>query len=188
MKLLLASTSSIHGHSYLSYFKNAWINHFTGLRGPVIFVPYARPGGISWDNYTSLAAEAFNSQGIELRGIHTYNKISDAVEEAGGFFIGGGNTFVLLKTLIENGSFNEIDKAVREGKPYMGSSAGTNIAGTSIGTTNDMPIEYPLLSMHLIGFHSILIPITKIRSKIQPIWEKLERLEFKNFMHLTKPR
>ena len=143
MKLLLASTSSIHGQSYLSYFKNAWINHFTGLKGPVIFVPYARPGGISWDNYTSLAAEAFNSQGIELRGIHTYNKISDAVEEAGGFFIGGGNTFVLLKTLIENGSFSEIDKAVREGKPYMGSSAGTNIAGTSIGTTNDMPIEYP---------------------------------------------
>ena len=73
----------------------------------------------------------------------SYNNTSNAVKEAGGFFIGGGNTFVLLKTLIENGSFNQIDKAVRQGKPYMGSSAGTNIAGTSIGTTNDMPIKYP---------------------------------------------
>ena len=143
MKLLLASTSSIHGHSYLSYFKKAWTNHFKNIDGPVVFIPYARPGGITWDDYTAVAANAFNNEGIELRGIHTFKSPKDAGMKAGGFFTGGGNTFVLLKTLIDNDSFEVIDKYVRIGKPYMGSSAGTNIAGSTIATTNDMPIIYP---------------------------------------------
>tara|TARA_B100000780_G_C21103295_1_gene445340 strand:+ start:972 stop:1670 length:699 start_codon:yes stop_codon:yes gene_type:complete len=143
MKLLLASTSSIHGHSYLSYFKDAWTSHFKDIYGPVVFIPYARPGGLSLKKYTQIAAAAFNSQGIELRGIQTFDNPQQAVENAGGFFCGGGNTFVLLKTLLENKTYEHIDRSVREGKPYMGSSAGSNIAGKTIGTTNDMPIVYP---------------------------------------------
>lgn len=143
MKLLLASTSSIHGHSYLSYFKEAWTSHFKNINGPVVFIPYARPGGVSWDDYTAVAAKAFRAEGIDLKGIHTFDSPRDAAIKAGGFFTGGGNTFVLLKTLIDNNSFKVIDEHVRHGKPYMGTSAGSNIAGSTIGTSNDMPIIYP---------------------------------------------
>lgn len=143
LNLLLASTSTIHGKPYLSYYKEAWTAHFTEGSGPVLFVPYARPGGMSWDDYTAFATQAFEAEGIPMRGIHTYASAHEALVDARGIFIGGGNTFVLLKTLIESGAFAAIDKAVRSGMPYMGSSAGSNVAGLTVGTTNDMPIVYP---------------------------------------------
>ena len=143
LNLLLASTSTIHGKPYLSYYKEAWTAHFAEGSGPVLFVPYARPGGMSWDDYTAFATQAFEAEGIPMRGIHTYASPHEALVDARGIFIGGGNTFVLLKTLIESGAFAAIDKAVRSGMPYMGSSAGSNVAGLTVGTTNDMPIVYP---------------------------------------------
>jgi len=143
LNLLLASTSTIHGKPYLSYYKEAWSEHFAEGSGPVLFVPYARPGGMSWDDYTAFATQAFEAEGIPMRGIHTYASPHEALFDARGIFIGGGNTFVLLKTLIESGAFAAIDKAVRSGMPYMGSSAGSNVAGLTVGTTNDMPIVYP---------------------------------------------
>jgi len=143
LNLLLASTSTMHGKPYLSYYKEAWTAHFTEGSGPVLFVPYARPGGMSWDDYTAFATQAFEAEGIPMRGIHTYASPHEALFDARGIFIGGGNTFVLLKTLIESGAFAAIDKAVRSGMPYMGSSAGSNVAGLTVGTTNDMPIVYP---------------------------------------------
>jgi dipeptidase E len=78
-----------------------------------------------------------------MRGIHTFENNEDALAWADGVFTGGGNTFVLLKTIYETGLFPLLDKAVRSGLPYMGSSAGSNITGLSIGSTNDMPIVYP---------------------------------------------
>ena len=129
LNLLLASTSTIHGKPYLSYYKEAWTAHFAEGSGPVLFVPYARPGGMSWDDYTAFATQAFEAEGIPMRGIHTYASPHEALVDARGIFIGGGNTFVLLKTLIESGAFAAIDKAVRSGMPYMGSSAGSNVAG-----------------------------------------------------------
>ena len=143
LNLLLASTSTIHGKPYLSYYKETWTAHFSKGEGPVVFVPYARPGGMGWDDYTAYATQAFESQGILMRGMHTYSSPEEALADARGLFIGGGNTFVLLKTLLESGAFAAIDRAVRAGMPYMGSSAGSNVAGLSVGTTNDMPIVYP---------------------------------------------
>jgi dipeptidase E len=143
LNLLLASTSTVHGHPYLSYYKEAWTAHFAEGSGPVLFVPYARPGGMSWDDYTAHATQAFEAEGIPMRGMHTYASPAEALADARGVFIGGGNTFVLLKTLIESGAFAAIDEAVKAGMPYMGSSAGSNVAGLTVGTTNDMPIVYP---------------------------------------------
>ena len=122
LNLLLASTSTVHGAPYLSYLESAVRAHFLGC-ATVAFVPFARPGG--------------------LRGIHTWETPEKAAAEADGFFVGGGNTFVLLDTLQRGGWMTPLDEAVQCGKPYMGSSAGTNLAGRTVGTTNDMPIAHP---------------------------------------------
>lgn len=142
LNLLLASTSTVHGASYLSYLESAVKEHFSACK-TVVFVPFARPGGLSWDDYTARPRSVFADWGIELRGIHEWDTPEEACRAADGFFTGGGNTFVLLQTLQTGGWMEPMDAAVRSGKPYMGSSAGTNIAGMTIGTTNDMPIALP---------------------------------------------
>lgn len=142
MKLLLASTSKLHGGTYLDYLENE-LPDFFGKGSKILFVPYARPGGMSWDAYTALARGKLGELGFAVRGIHTFSGNESALEWANGIFTGGGNTFVLLKTLQDSGALPLIREAVREGKPYMGSSAGTNMAGLTIGTTNDMPIVHP---------------------------------------------
>lgn len=142
MKLLIASTSTVHGKPYLSYLEDDVSGFFSGGKN-ILFIPYARPGGLSWDGYTALPTPIFEQWGFTMRGIHTFENNEDALDWADGVFTGGGNTFVLLKTIYETGLFPLLDKAVRSGLPYMGSSAGSNITGLSIGTTNDMPIVYP---------------------------------------------
>ena len=141
MKLLVVSTSKVHGKPYLSYLKEEVLGFFLGKN--LVFVPYARPGGMSWDEYTALAQGPFAEWGYTLKGIHTFESPAQALAWADGVFTGGGNTFLLLKTLYENGSFGAIQEAVKKGLPYMGSSAGSNLCGLTIGTTNDMPIVYP---------------------------------------------
>ena len=142
LNLLLASTSTVHGAPYLSYLESAVRAHFSGCK-TVAFVPFARPGGLTWDDYTARPAAVFAEWGLELRGIHTWETPEQAAVEADGFFVGGGNTFVLLDTLQRGGWMVPLDEAVQGGKPYMGSSAGTNLAGRTVGTTNDMPIAHP---------------------------------------------
>ena len=105
--------------------------------------PFARPGGMTHEAYTAKAKEVFAPWGFEMRGAHEFADDDEGCRWADGFFTGGGNTFVLAKTLHESGYFKAIDSAVREGKPYMGTSAGCNMTGQSICTTNDMPIVYP---------------------------------------------
>jgi len=89
-----------------------------------------------------LAATKFNAIGLELKGIHTFPDAQKAIENAEGIFIGGGNTFLLLLKLYKNGLVETIRKRVNEGMPYMGTSAGSNVAGKTISTTNDMPIVH----------------------------------------------
>ena len=141
MKLLVVSTSKVHGQPYLSYLKEEVLAFFPGKN--IVFVPYARPGGITWDEYTALVHAPFQAWGFHLRGLHTFPSHEEALTWADGVFTGGGNTFLLLKTLYETGAFAKIQAAVRNGLPYMGSSAGSNLCGMTIGTTNDMPIAYP---------------------------------------------
>lgn len=150
MQLLIVSTSTIYGKPYLSYL-NDEIKDFFKEKKNILFIPYARPGGISWDSYTSKASEKFTELGFEMRGVHKFGSNEEALQWAQGIFTGGGNTFLLLKTIYESGLFPLLDKAVRNGLPYMGTSAGCNIAGLSIGTTNDMPIVYPP-SFHAFGW------------------------------------
>ena len=142
MNLLIVSTSTVYGKPYLSYLKEECADFFTNAP-KILFIPFARPGGMSHDAYTAKAKEVFASWGFEMRGAHEFADAQEGCRWADGFFTGGGNTFVLAKTLHESGYFNAIDSAVREGKPYMGTSAGCNMTGLSICTTNDMPIVYP---------------------------------------------
>jgi dipeptidase E len=142
MNLLIVSTSTVYGKPYLSYLKEECADFFTNAP-KILFIPFARPGGMSHDAYTAKAKEVFASWGFEMRGAHEFADAQEGCHWADGFFTGGGNTFVLAKTLHESGYFEAIDAAVRAGKPYMGTSAGCNLTGLSICTTNDMPIVYP---------------------------------------------
>lgn len=142
MKLLIVSTSTVYGKPYLSYLDQELPTFFTEGQN-ILFIPYARPGGISWDGYTEVANKKFSELGYAMRGIHTFQSNEEALEWADGVFTGGGNTFVLLKTIYETGLFPLLDEAVRNGLPYMGTSAGCNLTGLTVRTTNDMPIVYP---------------------------------------------
>uniref|UniRef100_A0A8C5N154 Si:dkey-69o16.5 n=1 Tax=Gouania willdenowi TaxID=441366 RepID=A0A8C5N154_GOUWI len=107
----------------------------------VLFIPYALHDR---DNYTKTARDKFKTLGYEVESIHEASDPVEAVRKAEGIFIGGGNTFRLLKSLYDNKVVTEIQRRVMEdGVPYMGSSAGTNVATISISTTNDMPIVCP---------------------------------------------
>ncbi|MDO5509161.1 MAG: dipeptidase PepE [Weeksellaceae bacterium] len=141
-QLLLASTSTVYGSPYLSYLKPDIVEFFDTVQ-ELVFIPYARPNGISHDAYTAIAAEFFASIGIAIRGLHTASNPQDLLEHAQGIFTGGGNTFLLLKMLYEQDLMQVLRSAVHLGARYMGTSAGSNIAGESICTTNDMPIVYP---------------------------------------------
>ena len=95
------------------------------------------------DKYAAQARERFTKMGYELDSIHTINEPAKAVREAEAIFIGGGNTFRLLKALYDHDLLDPIRKRVSEGMPYIGSSAGSNVAAPTIRTTNDMPIVQP---------------------------------------------
>jgi len=142
MNIILASTSTLFGGNYLEYLKDEIIQLYKGI-DEVIFIPFARPGGISHHEYTSKAAEFFAQIDIKIKGLHEFEDQISAIQHAKGFFTGGGNTFLLVKTLHENQLMNILKENVMSGKPYLGCSAGSNIAGQNMKTTNDMPIVYP---------------------------------------------
>jgi dipeptidase E len=152
--LLLVSTSTVHGSSYLSYIMPDVKRFFSGCSN-LVFIPYARPGGISLEEYSNAAAKAFAEAGLSIKGIHTWDSPMKAIEECDGIFTGGGNTFLLLKTLQEEGLIEPLRNKVMSGTPYMGTSAGSNIAGKTINNTNDMPIVYPYSfdALNLVSFN-----------------------------------
>lgn len=152
--IILASTSTLFGQKYLAYLLPEIRVLFEGIK-EVIFIPYARPGGISHDEYTQNAADAFARLDIEIKGLHTFSDPLSAIQNAGGFFTGGGNTFLLVKQLHELHLMAVLKEAVEQGKPYLGTSAGSNIGGVNMQTTNDMPIVYPpdFSTMELVPFN-----------------------------------
>lgn len=139
--LLLISTSTTYGTGYLEHAEEEVKDLLAG-KSSLLFIPYARPGGISHKDYTAKAREAFEKWGISVTGVHEHDDAVKAVNEAEAVFIGGGNTFVLLRNLYANQLLKPLQEQVLEGMPYIGTSAGTNVAGKSIGTTNDMPIVH----------------------------------------------
>ncbi|MGV3460035.1 MAG: dipeptidase PepE [Flavobacterium sp.] len=149
-KLIIASTSTLHGGGYLEYLLPTLQKHFAGV-GSLLFIPYARPGGITHEAYTAKVAETFKTIGIAVTGVHEYDDPVAAVAGAEAIFTGGGNTFLLVAQLCKTGVMEAIKKAVNSGMPYLGSSAGSNICGMTMQTTNDMPIIYPP-SFDTLGF------------------------------------
>lgn len=140
--LIIASTSTIYGLGYLEYLLPTLELHFKNV-DTLLFIPYARPGGISHDEYTAKVAEAFSKIGIKVVGIHTFENPSEAVKNAQAIFTGGGNTFLLVKQLYWFNVMSALREALLHGTPYLGCSAGSNITGLTMETTNDMPIVYP---------------------------------------------
>ena len=140
--LLIASTSTVYGGEYLDYLPGEMAELFKDTE-EVIFIPYARPGGISHTEYTEKAAKAFSEIDKKLVGLHTFDNPVEVLENAKGVFTGGGNTFVLVDALYKLGLMQPLREAIFKGLPYMGTSAGSNICGISMQTTNDMPIVYP---------------------------------------------
>ncbi len=140
--MIIASTSTIYGSDYLEYILPELADFFKEVE-EVLFIPYARPGGVTYDEYTNVARKAFDEIGKGIKGIHEFNDPKIAVQNAKAIFVGGGNTFVLVDTLYKHNLFSEIVKAVESGTLYFGTSAGSNITGVNMKTTNDMPIVYP---------------------------------------------
>ncbi|RYZ98442.1 MAG: dipeptidase PepE [Moraxellaceae bacterium] len=138
-KMIIASTSTLYDGKYLEYIKDEIAALFRGKQ-QVLFVPFARPGGISWDDYTARASAFFSTIGLEVQGLHAFDDKPKAILDAEAIFIGGGNTFVLVNELYRHKLIPVLKHAVNSGTPYLGSSAGSNITGLSMQTTNDMPI------------------------------------------------
>lgn len=154
MNIILASTSTLYGTSYLEYLKEELAALYKGVE-EIIFIPYARPGGVSHDEYTEKAKSFFKKLDIRVNGLHAADSPADAIKNARGIFTGGGNTFQLVKQLHELQLMPLLKQEVLKGKPYLGCSAGSNIGGINMQTTNDMPIVYPpsFETMGLVPFN-----------------------------------
>ncbi len=141
-KLIIASTSTIHGSGYLEYILPTLSAHFKNVK-TLLFIPYASPSGISYDDYTAKAKAAFSTIGINVKGIHEFKNPKEAILNAEAIFTGGGNTFELVNQLYKQDIFDVLKEVVENGTPYLGTSAGSNICGVNMMNTNDMPIVYP---------------------------------------------
>ena len=142
LNILLASTSRVYNSTYLEYLKKELQELFKNT-DEILFIPLARPGGISYSDYTKKARRFFHSIDKDCVSIMEYENPQDAIMQAKGIFTGGGNTFLLLKTLYELDLIKPLKEKIESGCPYLGTSAGSNICGLNIKTTNDMPIVYP---------------------------------------------
>jgi len=140
--LLVASTSTIYGSGYLEYLLDN-LKELFKTTDEILFIPYARPGGKSLQDYTQQAQTAFLKINKSIKGLHQFNDPVKAIKEAKGIFTGGGNTFVLVNQLYKNNLIEVLRRSIENGIPYFGTSAGSNICGLSMHTTNDMPIVHP---------------------------------------------
>jgi dipeptidase E len=150
-RLLLLSTSAVFGTGFLEH-AFAELRDFLGPRKRVLFVPYAVT---DLDAYAAKARSTFESLGYGLDSIHEAPSTRDALNAAQVLFVGGGNTFRLLKTLYDLDLLPLIRARVMDGRlSYSGASAGSNLAGPTIRTTNDMPIVEPpsLRALGLVAF------------------------------------
>ena len=153
-RIILGSTSTLSGETYLQYLKPTLEQHFAGVER-LLFIPFARPGGISHEEYTASAARFFATLSVKVDNLAAAADPVRAVENAAAIFTGGGNTFLLVKQLHERGLMAAVKARVMAGIPYLGTSAGANIGGLTMGTTNDMPIVYPpsLETLGLVPFN-----------------------------------
>lgn len=142
MRLLLISNSTNPGEQYLDYPKHR-IKEFLGRRGvKALFIPYAAVT-FSYDDYEQKVRDRFREVGHDIISIHHYKEPVNAVQKASAIVVGGGNTWMLLKLLRDHKLIEPVRKKVLSGTPYIGWSAGSNVACPTIRTTNDMPVAEP---------------------------------------------
>jgi dipeptidase E len=152
LRLLLISNSTLYGGKYLDH-AEVEIRDFLGSVKKVLFVPFALADR---DSYAAQARARFAKMGYGLDSLHEASNKQQAVRNAEAIFVGGGNTFRLLKALYDLEVLQTIKTRVAEGLPYIGSSAGSNVAAPTIRTTNDMPIVEPP-SFNALGLVSFQI-------------------------------
>lgn len=138
-RILLISNSTVYGQGYLDHVEEE-IRNFLDRAKAVLFFPFALHDR---DEYAGKAKARFETMGYSLASVHKVDNYKAVIEKADAFFIGGGNTFRLLKALQDLDLIEPIRRKVRNGTPYIGSSAGSNVAGPTIKTTKDMPIVQP---------------------------------------------
>lgn len=141
MKLLLISNSTNAGEEYLKYPVGNIGRHLQGVC-EIVFVPYAAVT-FSYDEYERKVQNRFDEIGIRVRSIHRAADPRKAIREAEAICVGGGNTFALAKKMQEQGLMAAILRKIKDGTPYVGWSAGSNVCCPTICTTNDMPIVEP---------------------------------------------
>ena len=142
MKLLLISNSTNPGEAYLDYPKNKIKDFLGSEKVEALFIPYAAVT-FSYDSYEEKVAERFHEIGHEIVSIHRFSDPALAVRNASAIVVGGGNTWKLLKSIHDNKLIEAVRQKVIGGTPYIGWSAGSNVACPTIRTTNDMPIVDP---------------------------------------------
>lgn len=142
MRLLLISNSASPGETYLEKPADDIAKFLGDCKESVVFIPFA---GVTFtfDAYVEKVNKALAPVGVKVKGVHTFPDPVKAVKEAGAIMVGGGNTFQLAKMMQEQGLIEAIRERVLEGAPYVGWSAGSNVACPTIRTTNDMPIVEP---------------------------------------------
>ncbi len=141
MRLLLISNSTNSGEDYLAHPLGA-ISQFLGDIGRVVFVPYAAVT-FSYDKYLEKVQGRFDVLSVEVDSVHKHSDPASVIAQAHAIVVGGGNTFALLDKLQKHNLLDAIRERVGQGIPYIGWSAGSNVASPTINTTNDMPIVQP---------------------------------------------
>jgi dipeptidase E len=151
-KILLISSHAVSNKGLLDHAEDAMSN-FLGNLNKGLFIPYARPS-FDHDNYFQIVKSRFSRFGVNLESLHNITNISEQIDRFNTIVVGGGNTFRLLKQLQDNNLTKMLSDAVKSGVPYIGWSAGSNLACPTIRTTNDMPIITPssLDALNLVPF------------------------------------
>lgn len=142
MRLLLLSNSTMPGEAYLGYPKKEILNFLGDKPVNALFIPFAAVT-FSFDEYEQKVNDSLQEIGHKVVGIHRFDDPVKAVEEAEAIVVGGGNTWQLVRMLHDQDLMEPIRKKVKAGTPYMGWSAGSNVACPTLRTTNDMPIIDP---------------------------------------------
>ena len=148
--LLLISSSNIFGHGYLDHVESD-IRGLLGALRRVAFIPFAL---YDHDAYAAKAKDRFQRMGFLLESVHASAAPQRLLEDAEAIFIGGGNTFRLLKALYDHDLLDCIHRCVEKGVPFIGSSAGSIVACPTMQTTKDMPIVQPpsFAALGLVNF------------------------------------
>ena len=138
-RVLLISNSTVYSRGYLDHVEQQ-IKSFLGYATKILFFPFALHDR---DTYATKAKARFAAMGYSFEAVHAVSDAREAIEQTDAIFVGGGNTFRLLKALQDLDLLDPIRRKVKDGAPYIGSSAGSNVAGPTIKTTKDMPIVQP---------------------------------------------